>query len=88
MKRSEQVFIYGKQPVTEAIESGWPISELIIRGNSDDGLVRILAERARAKGAGVLFMRPRLLPMAIPRHFLRWKRALEGRCRRMPLPSM
>ena len=58
MKRSEQVFIYGKQPVTEAIESGWPISELIIRGNSDDGLVRILAERARAKGAGVLFMRP------------------------------
>ncbi|MGI6163810.1 MAG: 23S rRNA (guanosine(2251)-2'-O)-methyltransferase RlmB [Bacillota bacterium] len=56
---SGNVYIYGKQPVSEALESGWPVREIIVRGRAEDDVSKSIVEKARARGIDVFFMGPR-----------------------------
>ncbi|MBP8614479.1 MAG: 23S rRNA (guanosine(2251)-2'-O)-methyltransferase RlmB [Firmicutes bacterium] len=51
--------IYGKQPVTEAIESGWPVHEVIIRRGADQESGSSTASKARSLGIAVSYMAER-----------------------------
>ncbi len=58
-KGSGKVYVYGKQPVSEALESSWPVLEIILRGRANDDFSRSILEKARAQGVDVFFMNPR-----------------------------
>lgn len=51
--------IYGKQPVTEAIDSGWPVYEVIIRKGIDQESAASIASKARSLGIPVSYMAER-----------------------------
>ena len=53
------IHIYGKQPVNEAVESGWPVVEIIVRGKGDDRQVRPILDKARDRNIKISGMEPR-----------------------------
>ncbi|HHY12165.1 MAG TPA: 23S rRNA (guanosine(2251)-2'-O)-methyltransferase RlmB [Firmicutes bacterium] len=58
MKGSRKIHIYGKQPVNEAVESGWPVFEIMVRGRVDDQFIKSILEKARLRGIGISVMEP------------------------------
>lgn len=48
--------IYGKQPVSEALASGWPVKEIILRKDATDPSLRIISEKATREGIPVTFL--------------------------------
>ncbi|HHX10559.1 MAG TPA: 23S rRNA (guanosine(2251)-2'-O)-methyltransferase RlmB [Firmicutes bacterium] len=53
------IHVYGKQPVSEAVESGWPVLEITVRGQGDDRHLRTVLEKARSRGIKISRMEPR-----------------------------
>ena len=43
----------------QALESSWPVLEIILRGRANDDFSRSILEKARAQGVDVFFMNPR-----------------------------
>lgn len=59
MKGSNKIHITGKQPVKEALESGWPIFEIVIRGRANDQISQYILGQARSCGIRVSLVEPR-----------------------------
>lgn len=54
----EFIEIYGKQPVREALSGGWPVSELLLRGEPGDEMARTLGRLASEARVKVTKMEP------------------------------
>ncbi len=59
MKGSDKINISGKQPVKEALESGWPVFEVVMRGRANDEISQYILSQARSRGINVSFVKPK-----------------------------
>ena len=59
-KRSREghrkITIYGKQPVNEALESEWPVYEIIVRKGQDGSQLESILAKARSSGISITYM--------------------------------
>lgn len=58
-KDSKEIYIHGKRPINEAIESDWPIFEIVVRGKPEDPFANSIFQKARGKGIRVSSMSPK-----------------------------
>ncbi len=68
-RRQDQGFIriYGKQPVSEALQGGWPVREVFLRAGADDAFTRELKRQAASLGVRVAVVEPQRFARAYPR---------------------
>ncbi len=56
-RNTGKIEVYGKQPVREAVDSNWPVFEIIVRGDSSDPVIKPILETARARGIKTTVLR-------------------------------
>jgi len=61
------IHIYGKQPVNEALESGWPVKVILVRGRDDQGHADSVLKKARSRGIKISTMDPRDFDSRFPK---------------------
>lgn len=68
-RRQDQGFIriYGKQPVSEALQGGWPVREVFLRAGADDAFTRELKRQAASLGVRVAVVEPQRFDRDYPR---------------------
>lgn len=64
---SKPVYIYGKQPVNEAIESNWRVLEIIVCEKGRDKQDEPVLEKARAMGIKISWMEPKQFHARFPK---------------------
>lgn len=64
---SGYITIFGKQPIKEALLSGWPVKELIVRRSLGDDFIKSIVDKARLAGVRVTFLEPRQFDGQFPK---------------------
>ncbi|HHW25909.1 MAG TPA: 23S rRNA (guanosine(2251)-2'-O)-methyltransferase RlmB [Firmicutes bacterium] len=66
-KSQDYIEIFGKQPVHEALSGGWPVREVITRGQPQDYLVKSSVNLAKEAGVRVTVLEPPAFDRRFPR---------------------
>jgi 23S rRNA (guanosine2251-2'-O)-methyltransferase len=66
-KSRKTIYVYGKQPVSEAIESNWPVFDILVRGRGNDRHKDPVLVEARNRGIKVSVMEPRDFDSRFPK---------------------
>ena len=66
-KSRKTIYVYGKQPVSEAIESNWPVFDILVRGRGNDWHKDPVLVEARNRGIKVSVMEPRDFDSRFPK---------------------